>query len=120
MDMASNVAALRVAPGAHTDGNARSAPMMGDEWPEAILGRVWQEIYDPKHVERVQAEIRVSLKKDGKWSGPLNMHHRDGTVMPMEMAITALPGGGTVCVCRDLTARRNAERAREEAEAKFR
>ncbi len=120
MDSAINGIAILDARGAHTYVNASFAQMMGYEGPEAILGRLWQEIYDPKDVERVQAEIRDSLKKDGKWSGPLNMHHRDGTVMPMEMAITALPGGGTVCVCRDLTARRNAEKAREEAEAKFR
>jgi PAS domain S-box-containing protein len=120
MDSAINGIAILDARGAHTYVNASFAQMMGYEGPEAILGRFWQEIYDPKDVERVQAEIRDSLKKDGKWSGPLNMHHRDGTVMPMEMAITALPGGGTVCVCRDLTARRNAEKAREEAEAKFR
>ncbi len=120
MDSAINGIAILDAQGAHTYVNASFAQMMGYEGPEAILGRFWQEIYDPKDVERVQAEIHDSLKKDGKWSGPLNMHHRDGTVMPMEMAITALPGGGTVCVCRDLTARRNAEKAREEAEAKFR
>src|SRR5260370_5332854 len=34
------------------------------------------------------------------------------------MASSALAGGGTVCVCRDLTARRNAEKACEGAEAR--
>ena len=120
MDSAINGIAILDARGAHTYVNASFAQMMGYQGPEAILGRSWQEIYDAKDVEGVQAEIRDSLKKEGKWYGPLNIHHRDGTVVPMDMAITALPEGGTVCVCRDLTARRNAEKALEEAEAKFR
>src|SRR6267154_26215 len=120
MDSAINGIAILDARGVHTYVNASFAEMMGLEGPEALLGRSWRGLYDPKEVERVQAEIRDSLKKDGKWYGPLNIHHGDGTVVPMEMAITALPDGGTVCVCRDITARRNAEKAREEAEAKFR
>ena len=120
MDSAINGIAILDARGVHTYVNASFAEMMGLEGPEVLLGRSWRGLYDPKEVERVQAEIRDSLRKDGKWYGPLNIHHGDGTVVPMEMAITALPDGGTVCVCRDITARRNAEKAREEAEAKFR
>jgi PAS domain S-box-containing protein len=120
MDSAINGIAILDARGVHTYVNLAFAEMMGFEGPEALLGQSWRGLYDPKEVERVQAEIRETLKKDGKWYGPLAIHHRDGTVVPMEMAITALPDGGTVCVCRDVTARRNAEKAREEAEAKFR
>jgi PAS domain S-box-containing protein len=36
------------------------------------------------------------------------------------MAITALPDGGVVCVSRDMTAKRDAENARAQAEAKYR
>src|SRR5258707_13278445 len=36
------------------------------------------------------------------------------------MAITALPDGGVVCVSRDVSARRDAENARAQAEAKYR
>jgi len=120
MDSAINGIAILDARGVHTYVNASFAAMMGFEAPEALLGRCWRELYDAKEVKRVRGEIRDSLKKDGKWYGPLTIHHRDGTVVPMEMAITGLPDGGTVCVCRDISARRNAEKAREEAEAKFR
>src|SRR4029077_4532487 len=34
--------------------------------------------------------------------------------------ITAMPDGGTACVCRDLSLRHQAEKAREEAETKYR
>jgi len=37
----------------------------------------------------------------------------------VEMAITSLPDGGVVCVSRDMTAKRDAENARAQAEAKY-
>jgi len=120
LDSAINGIAILDARGVHTYVNESFARMMGHSGPEALLGQCWRGLYDPKEVERVKIEIRDSLKKEGKWYGPLTILQRDGTVLPMEMAITGLPDGGTVCVCRDITARRNAEKAREEAEAKFR
>jgi len=38
----------------------------------------------------------------------------------MEMAITSLPDGGTICVSRDITDRVSAQRARDQAEIKYR
>jgi PAS domain S-box-containing protein len=120
MDSAINGIAILDARGIHSYVNEAFAKMMGFPGPEALLGRSWRGLYDEQEVERVKDEIGQALGKDGKWYGPLNIHHHDGSAVPMEMAITALADGGTVCVCRDITARRNAEKAREEAEAKFR
>jgi two-component system, cell cycle sensor histidine kinase and response regulator CckA len=36
------------------------------------------------------------------------------------MSVTLMPGGGTVCACRDLSQREEAEKARAQAEAKYR
>src|SRR5258705_246489 len=49
----------------------------------------------------------------------MNIHRRDGSALPVEMAITSLPDGGVVCVSRDMTAKRDAENARAQAEAKY-
>jgi PAS domain S-box-containing protein len=120
MDSAVNGIAILDDKGQHTYVNAAFARMMGHEGPQSILGRYWREIYDAGDAARMETEIREALGKDGKWYGPLSLHRRDGSELPVEMAITALPDGGTVCVARDISERRRAEQARAHAEAKYR
>ena len=120
MDSAVNGMAIVDAKGQHTYANGAFAQMMGYENTESIIGRPWKEIYAPQDVENVEKEIRESLRKSGKWHGPISIHRRDGSVLPVEMSVTGLPDGGVVCVSRDMTAKREAENARAKAEAKYR
>jgi PAS domain S-box-containing protein len=120
MDSAVNGIAIVDVQGLHTYANAAFAQMMGRENAESIVGQPWKQIYAPQDVEKVQKEIRESLRKDGKWYGAINIHRPDKSVLPVEMSITGLPDGGVVCVSRDMTARRDAEHARAQAEAKYR
>src|SRR5208337_4330940 len=66
-----------------------------------------------------EPEIRRSLAQAGKWSSQILLHRPDGTELPVELNISAMPDGGTTCVCRDLSKRAEAEKARAEAEAKY-
>ena len=120
MDSAVNGIAIVDAKGQHTYANAAFAQMMGHEHPESIVGRPWRDVYAPQDVEQLEGEIRGSLRKTGKWYGPMNIHRRDGSALPVEMAVTLLPDGGVVCVSRDMRANRDAENARALAEAKYR
>jgi PAS domain S-box-containing protein len=94
--------------------------MTGSPSAEAILGKSWDEISNPQDIAHVRDEIRTTLRQQGKWFGPITVHHRDGTAVPMEVAITLLPGGGTICVTRDLSQQLSAQRARAEAEIRYR
>ncbi|HEY4819082.1 MAG TPA: PAS domain S-box protein [Candidatus Acidoferrum sp.] len=120
MDSAVNGIAIVDAKGQHSYANAAFAQMTGHETAESIVGRPWRDTYAPQDVTRVEEEIRESLRKSGKWHGPMNIHRGDGSALPVEMTITALPDGGVVCVSRDMTAKRDAENARAQAEAKYR
>jgi len=120
MDSAVNGMAIVDAEGLHTYANVAFARMMGHESVESIVGRAWRDIYAPQDVKRTEGEIRDSLRKSGKWYGAVNIHRRDGSALPVEMAITSLPDGGVVCVSRDMTAKREADNARAQAEAKYR
>jgi PAS domain S-box-containing protein len=120
MDSAVNGIAIIDGKGQHTYANAAYAQMMGHESVKSVVGRPWRDIYAPEDVGRLEGEIRESLRKSGKWFGPANIHRPDGSELPVEMAITALPDGGVVCVSRDMTAKRDAENARAQAEAKYR
>src|SRR5256714_3324279 len=120
MDFAINGIAVLDADGRHTYVNDAFAQMMGRQNPESIVGRDWQEIYDPADVQVFAKEIRDSLRTENKWFGPMNLHRPDGSALPIEMTIAALPDQGVVCISRDISARRDAEKARAEAEAKYR
>jgi len=71
-------------------------------------------------VAPVVSEVREALKQRGKWFGPLTVHHSDGTVVRTEMAVTALPDGGTICVSHDITEQLSAQLARADTETKYR
>lgn len=100
--------------------NGAFVGMMGYESPEAMQGMSWRQIYDPGDVLRLEEPVSKAVQRDGRWSGEISIRRHDGVVFPMEMSITLLPQGGTVCVCRDITQRLEAVRARTEAETKYR
>jgi PAS domain S-box-containing protein len=120
MDSAINGLAILDAQGKYIYVNAAYARMIGNTNREAMLGKSWREISTSGDVAPVASEIRQALKQHGKWFGPLTVPHSDGTAVAMEMAITTLPDGGTICVSGDITERVSAQRARAETEIKYR
>jgi PAS domain S-box-containing protein len=120
MDLSVDGMAILSAEGEHTYVNAAFARMMGRSGPEEFIGKSWREVYDARDMRSLESEVRESLLRGGKWYGSITMHRSDGHAYPIEMGVTLLPDGGTVCVSRDTTDRREAEKARVEAEIKFR
>ena len=106
--------------GKHIYVNAAFARMLGYDNPESMLGVHWQRVYHPKDIEQFEAQVRKALASEGKWSGQISLRRRDGTSVPVEMSITPLSNGVTACIGHDISARREAERARVDAEIKFR
>src|SRR5258708_10459967 len=94
--------------------------MTGNTKPDAMLGKPWREVSDSRDVAPVESVIREALKRHGKWFGTLTLHHRDGTVVLTEMAVTSMPDGGTICVSHDISQRISAQRERAETEIKYR
>jgi PAS domain S-box-containing protein len=106
--------------GVHIYANSAFANMLGFDSPERIVGRPWRVVYAFQEVTRLVPEVRKSLAQQGKWSSPISLHRPDGSNLSVEMSVARLPGGGMVCACRDLSLREQAEKARAEAEAKYR
>ena len=106
--------------GLHIYGNSAFAHMLGFDGPEQIVGQPWRIVYALQDMDRLEPEIRRSLSRAGKWSAPMILHRPDGSKLPVEMTVAAMPDGGTTCVCRDLSQREQAEKARKEAETKYR
>ena len=120
MDSAINGMAILDAAGKYTYVNPAYARMIADDGPEAVLGKSWREVTQVRDVDPVQQDIRHGLQQHGRWYGPVTIHRRDGTAVPTEMAITTLSDGSIICVSRDITERVSAQRARAEAEIKYR
>src|SRR5882757_3826755 len=120
MDSAVNGMAILDPQGRYVYVNPAFAQMIGNTNRETMLGKFWQEVSDSHDVAPVTSGIREALKRHGKWFGTLTLHHRDGTVVPTEMAVTSMPDGGTICVSHDITERVSEQRARAETEIKYR
>jgi two-component system cell cycle sensor histidine kinase/response regulator CckA len=106
--------------GIHIYANTAFARMLGLESPEQILGLPWRKVYSLQAVDELQSQIRSSLKQSSKWTSPLQLRLADGRSLSVDFSIAAMPDGCTACVCRDLSARHEAEKARAEAETKYR
>jgi two-component system cell cycle sensor histidine kinase/response regulator CckA len=120
MEAAADGISIIDAKGEHVYVNTAFARMMGFENPQAMLGRPWQNIYDPRDVALLQDQIHETLGQSGKWSGQISLRRQDSSRIPIEMTITAMPQGGIVCVARDIAERLTAERVRAQTEAKYR
>ncbi len=106
--------------GIHIYANMAFARMLGLDNPNQIVGLGWRNVYSLQAVDKLQSEIRSSLARSSKWSSPLQLRRPDNRSLPVEFSITAMPDGSTACVCRDLSQRDEAEKARAEAETKYR
>ena len=98
----------------------RSRTCLGFEDPKRIIGQPWRIVYAFQEIDKIEEEIRHSLAKTGKWSAHLSLRRPNGTQIPVEMTVTLMPDGGTLCACRDISLREQAEKARAQAEAKYR
>jgi two-component system cell cycle sensor histidine kinase/response regulator CckA len=106
--------------GVHSYANSALASMLGFGSPERIVGQPWKVVYAFQPIAKIESQVRKGLLKSGKWSGNLQLRRPDGTRIPVEFHVARMPDGGTVCGCRDLSQREQAEKARADAETKYR
>jgi PAS domain S-box-containing protein len=120
MEAAADGISILDASGEHVYANSAFARMLGFDSPKAMLHKTWRDIYDYRDVALLEEQVREALGQTGKWSGQISMRRQDGSKIPLEMTITLMLEGGTVCVARDIGERLGAERARTLTEAKYR
>jgi two-component system, cell cycle sensor histidine kinase and response regulator CckA len=106
--------------GIYVYANAAFARMLGFDGPDKIVGQPWRVVFSFQEMDRLEPEIRQSLSRNRRWAASIRLKRPDGSKLPVDMRIEAMPDGGSVCVCRDLSQRQEAEKARAEAETKYR
>jgi PAS domain S-box-containing protein len=106
--------------GVHSYANSALAAMLGFDSPQRIVGKPWRVVYAFQPIGEMESQVREGLRENGKWSGNLQLRRPDGSRIPVEFQVGRMPDGGTVCVWRDLSQHQEAEKARAEAETKYR
>ena len=90
--------------------NDSHARLYGYESPDELLGQSWRVLYSPEQLRRFDAEILPALWRDGTWRGEAVGLRRNRTSFQQELSLTLVDGGGLVCVVRDTTESKRAER----------
>lgn len=90
--------------------NPPHAHMYGFE-PGELLGQSWGVLYGPAERARIEDEIFPVLQAQRYWSGETRGTRKDGSLFDVELNLTIAPSGDLVCCCRDITGRKERERA---------
>lgn len=93
--------------------NRAHAAMYGYE-PGELLGRSWRMLYDDAELQRFDSELMPNFTHDGRLQAEAKGKKKDGTLFPQEISLTTLDNGGLICVVRDITVRKTAERDAEQ------
>jgi diguanylate cyclase (GGDEF)-like protein/PAS domain S-box-containing protein len=89
--------------------NEAHARVYGYERPEELIGKPWKILYSAGELARFEREVMPAFWKAGRWRGEAMGTRSDGSRFPQEVSLTALDGGGLVCVVRDISERHRSE-----------
>ena len=91
--------------------NEAHAKTYGYDRPEELIGQSWQVLYRSQEIAGLEKEAFAKLSQDGHWHGEMTGKKRGGALFAVEVSLTALDDGGLVCVCRDITERKQDQAA---------
>jgi diguanylate cyclase (GGDEF)-like protein/PAS domain S-box-containing protein len=74
-----------------------------------ILNRPITDLYEPHEQVRLITSVIPVVQQRGRWRGEATGIRSDGTSFPQEVSLTAIDGGGIVCIVRDVTEKTYAE-----------
>ncbi len=74
-----------------------------------LLGLTWQQLYSQDEIKWFEQNVFPQLLHKGYWQGETTAKRKDGTTFASEVSLTWLKNGGMICVCRDITRRKQAQ-----------
>jgi len=98
--------------------NQRHVSLFGYEINE-LLGKSWELLYQPEELQRLQEIVFPILGSTGKWSGEAIAKRKDGSAMPEELSLFMLEDGKLICICRDISDRKQAEQKLQASEQRY-
>ncbi|AKG23698.1 response regulator [Calothrix sp. 336/3] len=83
--------------------------LFGYSQAEEFLGSTWHKLYRPQEIEWLENNAFPQLTKNGFWKGETIALRKDGSMFAEAVSLTLLEDGGLVCVCEDISNRKQAE-----------
>ena len=94
----------------HIYANRSYLDMFGYDNSQQLVNKSLQGVYPPQEWERFKADIFPTLKKNGHWQGEATVRKENGALFIEEVSFTIIKSIGLVCVCRDITDRKQTEK----------
>ncbi len=91
--------------------NQSHLEMFGYDSPEQLLGKSWRSLYSEAELDRFKRDIFPILIRDRAWQGEAIAKRSDGSSFDEGLSLTVTDDGLLICVCRDISAQKQAERA---------
>ena len=89
--------------------NQSHIKIFGYEKKEELIGQNWRILYSQDEISRLEQEMLPVLQEQGFWQGEAIAFRKDGTIFDEELSLT-LNGSQLVCICRDISDNKKAEK----------
>ncbi|MDJ1433182.1 bacterio-opsin activator domain-containing protein [Halostagnicola sp. A-GB9-2] len=103
--------------GVFTYMNDVHAELLGYETADVFIGRSWKRLFGAAEIARIESSVLPAVREHGSWRGEAAGKCADGSETIVEMTLSALDDGGTVCIVRDISDRKSQERQLESLNA---
>ena len=100
--------------------NLSHATIYGYDDPVELLGQSWQILYEPEQAQKLQQEAFPTFEGQGYWRGETQGKKKDGTLFEEEIALIELDNERMVCICRDISDRKQQEKQLKESQQRYR
>ena len=100
--------------------NQAHLELFGYEHPQELVGKTWKVLYSQHELERFEWEVLPVLGRDRAWEGEAIATRKDGSTFAEGLSLTLTEDELLICVCRDISDRKQIEAQLAESEAKFR
>ena len=89
--------------------NQAHLEMFGYKKSEELIGKSWTQLYAPEELARFAREVFPVLGCDRSWQGEAIAIRKDGTTFTEGLSLTLTEDDLLICVCRDISDRKQAE-----------
>jgi len=89
--------------------NSQHLRMFGYNDVQELIGQPWQVLYEPEEANRLQKQAIPIVESVGHWHGEAIAKRKDGSTFVQDVSLTYTEDQVLICVCRNITQRKQAE-----------